>query len=84
MQCSGSHAQALGCLFFELLFLESPFDDNSRLAILSGRYTVPKHSLPAPVIHLLRRMLTVDPKHRASIDDIQAGIAAAGPLSPGW
>ncbi len=62
---------ALGCLFYVLLFNQVPFP-TGKLAILSRKYTVLEHNIPAPVITFLDHMLTVDAKTRPTIVQVQS------------
>jgi len=51
---------ALGCIFYSLCFLRHPFQDQSSLAILAGKFQIPKSSpFPPEVDQLIFRMLDV-------------------------
>ena len=55
-----------------MLFLQDCFpESNSSLAIISGMYDIPAgHPYSRDVLYLLSRMLTIDAKKRASIDNV--------------
>lgn len=68
---------ALGCVLFNLLFRENPFDSaverggNLKLAVIAAKYNVPAgHRYSPEIVALIARMLTVSPKNRPSLDSI--------------
>lgn len=57
---------SLGCLFYSLLYSKLPFDGQSTLPILQGRYVQPASpQFPSTFTKLLSSMLTVDGAARA-------------------
>jgi len=74
---------ALGCCLYAATFLQNCFGENSNLAILSGKFDIPKdHSTSHTVlVDLINRMLVVDPMKRATIDEVIECIDA---LQAGW
>jgi serine/threonine protein kinase len=51
---------AMGCVLFSLCFLKHPFQDQSSLAIIAGKYQFPKDSpYPIEINELISRMLDV-------------------------
>jgi cyclin G-associated kinase len=62
---------ALGCIFYSLLYLKSPFATGSNVQIISGKYTIPERPrYSRPVHELLQSMLTVNPAKRANIAEV--------------
>jgi len=68
---------ALGCTLYTMCFLQNCFDDDSHLASLSGRYLIPpRHPFGSDMEELIQRMLIIDPKDRANIDEVSACVDA--------
>jgi len=62
---------ALGCILYSLCFLKHPFQDQSSLAIIAGKFQFPKDSpFPLEVNELILRMLDVDPEARSTVDEL--------------
>jgi len=77
---------ALGCCLYMMCFLKNCFPMNENLAILSGKYNIPtNHPYSASVLELIKRMLVMDPKKRATITEVvecTKAIQAGWPLPP--
>eukprot|EP01039_Chlorochromonas_danica_P000800 gene800-868_t len=77
---------ALGCVFFALTFLKHPFQDVGSLAIIAGKYTIPKDSPLTEDGHVfLKRMLDIDPEARPTVAELLemvVELAAGRPLPP--
>lgn len=51
---------ALGCIFYSMCFLKHPFQDQSNLAILQAKFTIPANSpYSAETTEFMLRMLDV-------------------------
>jgi AP2-associated kinase len=62
----------LGCITFMLVFMQHPFEEQGKLAIVNASYTLPvgsKHK-DSKLIELIRRLLTPDPRLRPNASDI--------------
>ncbi|RKO93643.1 kinase-like domain-containing protein, partial [Blyttiomyces helicus] len=66
---------SLGIILFALLCGHLPFDDDNMKElyrkIASGTYTCPDYLLPN-ARHLISRLITVDPRKRATLDEVLA------------
>jgi len=68
---------ALGVLLYYLCFFKLPFEE-SNLAILGGRYTVPQTAISdsqPELMALLKAMLTQDPKKRPDVFTVLEGLS---------
>ncbi|KAL6042324.1 kinase 1, variant 3 [Balamuthia mandrillaris] len=62
---------ALGCLLYKLMFLETPFEENSQLQILNVNYTIPEDSPYTKTLHsLIKFILNPDPDKRPEIFEV--------------
>jgi serine/threonine protein kinase len=65
---------SLGVILFALLCGHLPFDDDNMKElykkISSGTYSIPEYVSPESQ-HLIKRMMTVDPKKRATLEEIK-------------
>lgn len=60
------YVQALGVLLYVLVFGKLPFDGDSKLSILFGKYSLPPGK-PAVLVDLIKDMLVTDPEQRPDI-----------------
>ena len=68
---------ALGCCLFSLAFCKDCFDENSNLAILSGKYKIPEDNQYGEGLeHLISRMLTIDYEDRADMPEVISCLSA--------
>lgn len=64
---------ALGCILYTLMFFKQPFQNESNLAIINGRYRIPpENTYPEDLIELLRRILNTDPVARPDSSQVLA------------
>jgi serine/threonine protein kinase len=65
---------SLGILFYEMLTGDIPFGGDSyeeiAHAILGGKYDMPGPGVPKGAVDLVTRLLTKNPAHRISLDDV--------------
>lgn len=65
------HTQALGVLLYVLVFGKLPFDGESKLSILFGKYSLPPGK-PAVLVDLIKELLVTDPEKRPDITHVCA------------
>eukprot|EP01083_Nonionella_stella_P241375 842968_1 len=67
----------LGCILYQLLFLQSPFSDQSKIQIMQGHFAIPPQpAYPPDVIHLLKSTLARDPVARPTIGTVMSAVRA--------
>lgn len=61
----------LGCVLYTICFFKHPFQDASKLAISTAKYTLPKFSkYSAKLMDFIRHMLTPNPRYRPDIHEV--------------
>ncbi|KAJ3217868.1 hypothetical protein HDU67_007154 [Dinochytrium kinnereticum] len=59
---------ALGVLLYKLCYFTTPFEESGKLAILNGRFTIPRYPVYSKImIGLIEAMLEVEPRKRPNI-----------------
>ncbi|KAL5021014.1 hypothetical protein ScPMuIL_000169 [Solemya velum] len=62
---------ALGCVLFQLCYMEHPFEDSAKLRIINANYNLPESDDQYTVFHeLIKSMLKVDPRERPDINNL--------------
>eukprot|EP00983_Pelagomonas_calceolata_P102603 1158826-Pelagomonas_calceolata.AAC.5 len=64
-----THTQALGVLLYVLVYGKLPFDGESKLSILFGKYTLPPGKPPV-LVGLIKDLLVTDPEQRPNIHQV--------------
>lgn len=68
---------ALGCILYTLCYMQHPFEDSAKLAILNGNYTLNPNDQRFKCFHeIINGCLTVNPEERMSISGILERLAA--------
>ncbi|XP_045493731.1 cyclin-G-associated kinase [Colias croceus] len=68
---------ALGCILYTLCYMQHPFEDSAKLAILNGNYTLNPNDQRYKCFHeIISGCLTVNPEMRMSISGVLERLAA--------
>ncbi|XP_047515483.1 cyclin-G-associated kinase isoform X2 [Pieris napi] len=68
---------ALGCILYTLCYMQHPFEDSAKLAILNGNYTLNPNDQKYKCFHeIISGCLTVNPEVRLSISGVLERLAA--------
>ncbi|XP_013177988.1 PREDICTED: cyclin-G-associated kinase isoform X2 [Papilio xuthus] len=68
---------ALGCILYTLCFMQHPFEDSAKLAILNGNYNLNPNDQRYKCFHeIITGCLTVNPEERLSISGVLERLAA--------
>ncbi|XP_013184450.1 cyclin-G-associated kinase [Amyelois transitella] len=68
---------ALGCILYTLCFMQHPFEDSAKLAILNGNYNLNPNDQRNKCFHdIIHGCLTVNPEERLTINSVLERLAA--------
>ncbi|KAM3962866.1 cyclin-G-associated kinase isoform 2-T2 [Aphomia sociella] len=68
---------ALGCILYTLCFMQHPFEDSAKLAILNGNYNLNPNDQRYKCFHeIINGCLTVNPEERLTINSVLERLAA--------
>lgn len=68
---------ALGCILYTLCFMQHPFEDSAKLAILNGNYNLNPNDQRYKCFHeIISGCLTVNPAERLTINSVLERLAA--------
>ncbi|XP_077285727.1 cyclin-G-associated kinase [Arctopsyche grandis] len=68
---------ALGCILYTLCYMQHPFEDSAKLAILNGNYNLNQNDQQYKCFHeIIRGCLTVNPENRLTINGVLERLAA--------
>ncbi|XP_028159920.1 cyclin-G-associated kinase-like [Ostrinia furnacalis] len=68
---------ALGCILYTLCFMQHPFEDSAKLAILNGNYNLNPNDQRYKCFHeIISGCLTVNPEERLTINNVLERLAA--------
>ncbi|XP_053602975.1 cyclin-G-associated kinase isoform X2 [Plodia interpunctella] len=68
---------ALGCVLYTLCFMQHPFEDSAKLAILNGNYNLNPNDQKNKCFHeIIHGCLTVNPEERLTINSVLERLAA--------
>ncbi|GBP28989.1 Cyclin-G-associated kinase [Eumeta japonica] len=68
---------ALGCILYTLCYMQHPFEDSAKLAILNGNYTLNSNDQRYKCLHeIISGCLTVNPEQRLTISGVLERLAA--------
>lgn len=72
-----SDVWALGCVLYMLCYMQHPFEDGAKLAILNANYTIPAGDAKYSCFHdIIRGCLQVNPEQRLTVPAILERLAA--------